>query len=96
MYVLITYDVKTTDLNGSKRLKKVAKICSDYGQRVQNSVFECSLDEGEFALLKFKLGSTINKETDNLRFYKLGKNYKKNIEKMGVDKSYDISGPLIL
>lgn len=96
MYILITYDINTTDHAGNARLRKVAKICMNYGQRVQNSVFECKVDEGQYLLLKQQLFRVINKERDNLRFYRLGKNYQSSIESIGVNFAYDIDEPLII
>lgn len=96
MYILITYDIKTSSTGGQKRLRDVAKICLDYGQRVQNSVFECKVNEGQFRLMKDKLGKVINHDDDNLRFYRLGKNYEKTVEQIGKDESYNIEAPLIL
>jgi CRISPR-associated protein Cas2 len=72
--VLITYDVETTSIDGCRRLRKVAKQCVNYGQRVQNSVFECLVDPVQFAELRFRLESIIDKEKDSLRYYYLGKN----------------------
>ena len=96
MFVLVTYDINTTTKEGQKRLRDVAKICLNYGQRVQNSVFECKVDEGQFRLLKHQLDKKIHHEKDNLRFYRLGKNYEKTVEKMGKDNSYNIEDTLIL
>lgn len=96
MFVLITYDINTTTKEGRRRLRTVAKICLNYGQRVQNSVFECKVDEGQFRLIKHQLNETINHSKDSLRFYRLGKNYEKTIEQMGENKSYNIEDPLIL
>lgn len=96
MYVLVTYDINTESTAGKRRLRQVAKVCLDYGQRVQNSVFECSVDEGQFRLLKYKLEKIIDADIDNLRFYRLGKNYKSSIETMGKDPSYDVEGPMII
>ena len=96
MFILITYDINTTTADGRKRLRLVAKICLNYGQRVQNSVFECKVDEGQFRIIKHKLSETIDHEKDSLRFYRLGKNYEKTIEQMGNNKSYNIESPLIL
>ena len=81
---------------GAKRLRNVAKICLNYGQRVQNSVFECKVDEGQFRLMKHQLSSAIDAEKDSLRFYRLGKDYKKTVEQMGLDDTYNIEEPLIL
>lgn len=96
MFILITYDISTTTKGGQKRLRDVAKICLNHGQRVQNSVFECKVDEGQFRVLKHQLHETINHEKDSLRFYRLGKNYGKTVEKMGKDNSYNIEDALIL
>lgn len=96
MFILITYDINTTTKEGRKRLRTVAKICENYGQRVQNSVFECKVNEGQFRQIKHQLNETINHDKDSLRFYRLGKNYKKTVEKMGKNNSYNIEEPLIL
>lgn len=96
MLILITYDVNTTSTAGRKRLRQVAKKCLDHGQRVQNSVFECSLDSTQFRQLKFQLEELINKDTDSLRFYNLGDNYKSKVEHIGAKETYDIDGPLIV
>lgn len=95
MLVLITYDVSTVDKLGKKRLRKVAKECQNYGQRVQNSVFECVVDLAQFAELKIKLISIIDEKQDSLRFYRLGNNYKNKVEHIGVKESINIGGPLI-
>lgn len=96
MFVLITYDINTTTKEGRRRLRNVAKICLNYGQRVQNSVFECKVDEGQFRIIKHQLYETINHSKDSLRFYRLGKNYNKTVEEMGKNSSYNIEEPLIL
>ncbi len=96
MFVLITYDINTTTKEGRKRLRTVAKICQNYGQRVQNSVFECKVNEGQFRSIKHQLDETINHEKDSLRFYRLGKNYEKTVEQMGHNETYNIDEPLIL
>lgn len=95
MMVLITYDVSTTTRSGQRRLRQVAKLCQSYGQRVQNSVFECIVDATQYAELKIKLSELIDTEQDSLRFYQLGNNYKKKVEHIGVKESLDIEGPLI-
>ncbi len=92
MLVLITYDVSTITSGGKKRLRKVAKECVNYGQRVQNSVFECSLDNSQFLLLKDKLTSIIDLEQDSIRFYNLGNNYKNKIEHYGTKECVDMDG----
>lgn len=95
MLVLITYDVSTVSGAGQKRLRKVAKVCQNYGQRVQNSVFECIVDAAQYASLKFQLADIIDKDKDSLRFYQLGNNYKTKVEHIGVKESIDLESPLI-
>lgn len=94
--VLITYDVNTENAAGRSRLRKVAKQCVNYGQRVQNSVFECVLDATKCKEVKHILEGIIDKEKDSLRFYYLGNNYKDKIEHVGVKESYDVEGTLFL
>jgi CRISPR-associated protein Cas2 len=94
--ILVTYDVSTTDAAGRKRLSKVAKKCINYGQRVQNSVFECVLDSTQFAKLKHELEKLIDDQADSLRFYNLGEKYKTKVEHIGTKTSFDLEGPLIL
>lgn len=96
LLVLITYDVSTTDAAGRKRLTRVAKMCQNFGQRVQNSVFECVLDTTQFRHLKHELKALIDVEKDSLRFYNLGDKYKTKVEHIGTKESYDMEGPLIL
>ena len=95
MLVLITYDVNTEDAAGKRRLRLIAKQCVNYGQRVQNSVFECLLDSVQLERLKYKLCSTMDKR-DSLRFYYLGKNYNTKIEHFGAKKSYDPEETLLV
>ncbi|PLR77437.1 CRISPR-associated endonuclease Cas2 [Bacillus sp. V3-13] len=95
MLVLITYDVSTVSSAGQKRLRKVSKICQNYGQRVQNSVFECIVDATQFATLKIELATIIDEDQDSLRFYQLGNNYKTKVEHIGVKESVDLEDPLI-
>ncbi len=95
MLVLITYDVSTESAEGRRRLRKVAKICVDHGQRVQNSVFECMVDSAQFAMLKHRLESTIDSEKDSLRFYRLGNQWQSKVEHVGAKESYDPEGSLI-
>ena len=95
MYVLVTYDVATLTPEGRRRLRHVAKTCLDFGQRVQNSVFELKVDPGQWAECKMRLLSLINRETDSLRFYYLGANWKRRVEHEGAKPGYDIDGPLI-
>ena len=88
MMTLVSYDVSTTDNSGRKRLRKVAKECQNYGQRVQNSVFECMLDSAQCRMLKARLCAIMDKEKDSLRFYYLGKNFENKIEHFGAISSY--------
>jgi len=96
MLVLITYDVNTETEGGKKRLRKVAKQCVNYGQRVQNSVFECVMDAAKCRQVKEILLQIIDQERDSLRFYYLGNEYKGRVEHYGVKKSFDVDGDLIL
>jgi len=96
MMVLITYDVNTETAAGRTRLRKVAKQCVNYGQRVQNSVFECKIEPAKYVEVKASLLKLIDEEKDSLRFYYLGSNYKSKIEQFGSKSSYDIDGPLML
>lgn len=96
MLILITYDVNTENAAGRKRLRKVAKQCVNYGQRVQNSVFECQLDSTQYRQVKAILEGMIDKEKDSLRFYNLGDKYKNKVEHIGAKPSFDVTEPLIL
>lgn len=96
MLVLITYDVSTKDAAGRKRLRKVAKECVNFGQRVQNSVFECILDASQLLKLKDKLLSIMNEDEDSIRFYNIGNKYQTKIEHFGVKESYEAEGVLIV
>lgn len=96
MLVLVTYDVSTQTAEGRRRLRQVAKQCVDYGQRVQNSVFECILDAGQFALLRAKLLDIIDTETDSIRFYNLGNKYRSKTEHYGAKPGYDAEDTLII
>lgn len=96
MLVLITYDVNTEDSVGKRRLRKVAKICVDYGQRVQNSVFECQMDSAKSKEVIHKLLKTIDEDRDSLRVYYLGNNYANKVEHYGAKKSYDGGGLLMV
>ncbi|MDO4485729.1 MAG: CRISPR-associated endonuclease Cas2 [Bacillota bacterium] len=96
MLVLITYDVNTQTPAGRARLRKVAKQCTNYGQRVQNSVFECILDAAKAREVKEKLIRLIDEENDSLRFYYLGNNYKNKVEHIGAKESFDVEDTLIL
>ena len=92
--VLVTYDVSTEDADGKKRLRKVAKQCQNYGQRVQNSVFECLVDPVQFAQLKKNLEQIIEPKEDSLRYYFLGSNWKNRVEHVGAKPTYDPEGVL--
>jgi len=94
MLLLITYDVSTQDAAGKTRLRRVAKRCVDFGQRVQNSVFECLVDEAQYRKLKHELENMIDPEKDSLRFYNLGNNYHSRIEHVGIKESYEADGLL--
>ena len=94
--ILITYDVSTQDAAGRKRLRKVAKECVNYGQRVQNSVFECVLDSSQLLIVKDKLLSMIDPKQDSLRFYNLGNKFQRKFEHFGVKASYEAEGTLIV
>lgn len=95
MLVLITYDVNTQDAQGSKRLRKVAKTCVNYGQRVQNSVFECLLSPAELCIVKNQLLHIMDDQKDSLRIYNLGNNYKTRIEHYGAKQTYSPEDPMI-
>lgn len=96
MMTLVSYDVSTVDAAGRKRLRKVVKECVNYGQRVQNSVFEVDVDYGTFLKLKERLMKIIDEEQDSLRFYYLGNNWKRRVEHIGAKETYDPEGSLIL
>lgn len=95
MLVLITYDVNTETKEGKTRLRKVARVCINYGQRVQNSVFECVLDNTQTLMVKAKLEAIIDKNRDSLRFYYLGNNYKNKVEHIGAKPVDSIEDNLI-
>lgn len=96
MMVLVTYDVSTTSAAGRKRLTKVAKACLDYGQRVQNSVFECQVSPDQWTALRLRLMDLFNPAEDSLRFYFLGANWQRRVQHHGTKPSVDLEGPLIL
>ena len=96
MLVLITYDVNTQTKAGRTRLRKVAKQCTNYGQRVQNSVFECSVDNAKLIEIQHILEGLIDKEVDSLRFYILGNKYKNKVIHIGARPSFDVNDPLII
>jgi CRISPR-associated protein Cas2 len=96
MMVLITYDVETITPSGKRRLRRVAKQCVNFGQRVQNSVFECLVDPAQFAELKHRLESIIDLEKDSLRYYMLGDNWKSRIKHTGTKSSYNPEDKMII
>ncbi|HHW94533.1 MAG TPA: CRISPR-associated endonuclease Cas2 [Mogibacterium sp.] len=96
MLILVTYDVDTTTQTGRKRLNKIAKLCCDYGQRVQNSVFECNVDYAKYVFIKNSLLDLYDSERDSIRIYNLGNNYSHRIEHFGAKETYDPEGLLML
>ncbi|MBE6764741.1 MAG: CRISPR-associated endonuclease Cas2 [Ruminococcaceae bacterium] len=96
MMVLVSYDVSTVDSKGKTRLRKVAKECRDYGQRVQNSVFEIDVDYGTFLKVKDRLLKLIDEDCDSLRFYYLGNNWQRRVEHFGAKETYDPEGVIII
>ena len=96
MFVLISYDVATDDGKGQRRLRRVARACKDYGQRVQYSVFECIVDPAQWTKLKDRLTSEIDPAKDSLRFYYLGSNWKHRVEHVGAKAAIDQEGPFIV
>ena len=96
MLVLLTYDVSTETSEGKRRLRRVAKKCLSYGQRVQNSVFECNIDWSQYLKFQNELKAIINTEEDSLRFYNLGNNYSEKVIHIGIKPSIDLEGDLIV
>lgn len=96
MMVIISYDVSTSDADGKKRLRKVAKECQNHAQRVQNSVFEADLDYSAFLKLKDRLNNIIDEEKDSLRFYYLGNKWEKRVEHIGSKTTYNPEGVIII
>ncbi|WP_010289111.1 CRISPR-associated endonuclease Cas2 [Kurthia massiliensis] len=95
MLVLVTYDVSTKTSAGRKRLRQVAKICCNSGVRVQNSVFECIVDQTQFIILKKEIANIIDPTEDSIRFYRLGNQYKSKVEHIGTKQSINVEDPLI-
>jgi CRISPR-associated protein Cas2 len=95
MMVLVSYDVSTLDAEGPKRLRRVAKACRDYGQRVQFSVFEVEIEPAQWVQLKQRLCTLIDPDHDSLRFYFLGANWRRRIEHVGAKPTLDLNGPLV-
>jgi len=96
MMVLVSYDVSTMTVDGERRLRRIAKTCRDYGQRVQYSVFEIEVDAAQWTVLKQRLSDLIDPEVDSLRFYFMGKNWQSKVEHVGAKAVLDLNGPLIL
>ena len=96
MLMLITYDVSTVDTAGRRRLRRVARACLDFGQRVQNSVFECEVDPAQWASLRARLIAEIVPDADSLRFYRLGADGRRRLEHVGAKVVLDLEGPLVL
>jgi CRISPR-associated protein Cas2 len=94
--VVVSYDVATGDAKGRRRLRRVAKACLDFGQRVQNSVFECIVEPDRWAQLKLRLLDEFDQKEDSLRFYYLGSNFKSRVEHHGTKKVTDLEGPLLI
>jgi CRISPR-associated protein Cas2 len=96
MMVIVAYDVSTESEGGRKRLRRLAGVCEDYGQRVQNSVFECLVDTAKWTSVRARLVGEIDAEADSLRFYFLGDRWKGRVEHIGAKPAYDPEGPLII
>lgn len=96
MFVLVSYDVATSEPGGQKRLRRVAKACKNYGQRVQFSVFECIVDPAQWTTLRQRLEAEIDPKTDSLRYYFLGSNWRHRVEHVGAKAAFDQEGPLII
>ncbi|AEO47330.1 CRISPR-associated endonuclease Cas2 [Rhodospirillum rubrum] len=96
MMILVTYDVNTVEPGGRRRLRQVAKACQDYGQRVQNSVFEVEVDPARWVALKARLEAIIDPALDSLRYYDLGANWQRRVDHVGAKPAVDLHGPLIL
>ena len=94
--MLVAYDVATADAAGRRRLRRIARLCADFGQRVQYSVFECEVDPGQWALLRGRLVAEIDHEVDSLRFYRLGANWRRRVEHVGAKEAYDPEGAMVV
>ena len=95
MLMLVTYDISTSDEGGARRLRRVARACQDYGQRVQYSVFECEVDPAQWVSLKARLIREIDSDKDSLRFYRLGANWRSRVEHVGTKQAYDPGAPMV-
>jgi CRISPR-associated protein Cas2 len=96
MMVLVTYDVNVETSEGKRRLRNVAKVCKNYGQRVQNSVFECLVDPAKWVVFRQELMGIVKNETDSLRFYFLVSNWKRKVEHIGAKQTYDPEGLMVV
>ncbi len=96
MMMLVSYDVATIDLAGRRRLRRVAKLCLDFGQRVQNSVFECDVDPAQWAVLRQGLIDLIDEEQDSLRFYHLGANWQHRVQHVGTKQTHDLRNDALI
>lgn len=96
MFVLITYDVNITSSFGAKRLRQVARVCKDYGLRVQNSVFECIVTEAQLVIVKNRISAIIDNSQDSVRFYVLGSNWQRKVDVLGKNNGADVTGELII
>lgn len=96
MYILVTYDVDTRDKAGQRRLRRVAKACLDYGQRVQNSVFECELTEVQLCVLKNQVSDIIDNTLDSIRIYHLNRNENRRVEVLGVETAFNVNDAIII
>ena len=96
MMVLVAYDINTASKGGAQRLRRIEKACRNLGQRVQNSMFECLVDPAQWTALRNQLLEIMNSDKDSLRFYFLGRNWKRRVEHVGAKSTYDPEGPIIL
>ncbi len=96
MMVVVSYDVCTEDRAGARRLRRIAKVCKDFGQRVQYSVFECVVDPAQWTMMRQRLIEIMDEERDSLRFYFMGANWKNRVEHVGAKEAVDVEGPLIV
>lgn len=96
MFVLVTYDVAVSEEGGARRLRRVARACKDWGQRVQFSVFECIVDPAQWTMLRERLIKEMDIEKDSMRFYFLGSNWERRVEHVGAKKPLEQEGPLIV
>lgn len=96
MYILVAYDVNTTEKEGQRRLRKVARACLDYGQRVQNSVFECEVTDAQFCILKERIKDIIKASSDSVRFYHLNRNDNRRVEVLGKETAYKVNDAIVI